>query len=90
VQPAPIVRGETLKLGTISDDVASLQTALARYGYGVPANGKYDATTMEVVTAFQRHFRPARVDGVADHSTLTTLQSLLASLPDEAMAVAAK
>jgi N-acetylmuramoyl-L-alanine amidase len=90
VQPAPIVRGETLKLGTISDDVADLQTALARYGYGVPANGKYDATTMEVVTAFQRHFRPARVDGVADHSTLTTLQSLLASLPSEAMAVAAK
>jgi N-acetylmuramoyl-L-alanine amidase len=90
VQPAPIVRGETLKLGTISDDVADLQTALARYGYGVPANAKYDATTMEVVTAFQRHFRPARVDGVADHSTLTTLQSLLASLPDEAMAVAAK
>jgi len=90
VQPAPIVRGETLKLGTISDDVAGLQTALARYGYGVTANGKYDAATMEVVTAFQRHFRPARVDGVADHSTLTTLQSLLASLPDEATAVAAK
>ena len=39
------------------------------------------APTMEVVTAFQRHFRPARVDGVADHSTLTTLQALLASLP---------
>jgi N-acetylmuramoyl-L-alanine amidase len=34
-----------------------------------------------VVTAFQRHFRPARVDGVADHSTLTTLQALLAGLP---------
>jgi N-acetylmuramoyl-L-alanine amidase len=38
---------------------------------------------MEVVTAFQRHFRPARVDGVADHSTLTTLESLLASLLSE-------
>jgi N-acetylmuramoyl-L-alanine amidase len=36
---------------------------------------------MEVVTAFQRHFRPARVDGTADHSTLTTLHQLLASLP---------
>jgi N-acetylmuramoyl-L-alanine amidase len=43
---------------------------------------------MEVVTAFQRHFRPERVDGVADHSTLATLQSLLASL-SEAPAVAA-
>ncbi|MGB6399478.1 MAG: N-acetylmuramoyl-L-alanine amidase, partial [Bradyrhizobium sp.] len=29
-------------------------------------------------------FRPARVDGVADHSTLATLQSLIASLPAEA------
>jgi N-acetylmuramoyl-L-alanine amidase len=42
------------------------------------------------VTAFQRHFRPARVDGVADHSTLTTLQSLLASLSPEPKTVAAK
>jgi N-acetylmuramoyl-L-alanine amidase len=90
VQPAPIVRGESLKLGTISDDVRDLQQALARYGYGLPVSGKYDATTMEVVAAFQRHFRPARVDGVADSSTLTTLHSLLANLPSEAMAVAAR
>ena len=39
---------------------------------------------MEVVTAFQRHFRPARVDGVADHSTMTTLHALLSSLPADA------
>src|SRR5258708_6500157 len=90
VQPAPIVRGESLKLGTISDDVRDLQQALAKYGYGVPINGKYDTTTMEVVTAFQRHFRPARVDGVADRSTLTTLQSLLPSLPADARTVAGK
>ena len=83
VQPAPIVRGDPLKFGTISDDVRDLQQALARYGYGIPINGKYDTPTLEVVTAFQRHFRPARVDGVADHSTLTTLQALLASLPTE-------
>jgi len=45
-----------------------------------------------VVTAFQRHFRPARVDGVADHSTLTTLHGLLSGLQVEAQAqaVAAK
>jgi hypothetical protein len=63
VTPAPVVRGESLMLGTISDEVLSLQQALARYGYGVPLTGKYDAATMEVVTAFQRHFRPARLDG---------------------------
>src|SRR4030088_1408556 len=59
VQPAPIVRCETLKLGTISDDVRDLQQALARYGYGVLISGKYDGVTMELVSAFQRHFRPA-------------------------------
>jgi N-acetylmuramoyl-L-alanine amidase len=81
VQPAPIVRGETLKSGDISLDVQGMQQALARYGYRIPINGKFDGPTVEVVTAFQRHFRPERVDGVADHSTLITLQSLLASLP---------
>src|ERR1700742_1845067 len=88
VQPAPIIRSEGLKLGAISDAVRDLQLALVRYGYGVPVTGKYDTTTMEVVTAFQRHFRPQRVDGVADHSTLVTLQTLLASLPAEAVAAA--
>jgi N-acetylmuramoyl-L-alanine amidase len=85
VQPAPIVRGETLKLGSISDDVGGLQAALARYGYSVPTHGKFDGPTMEAVTAFQRHFRPARVDGIADHSTMATLHALLASLPADAV-----
>ena len=88
VQPAPIVHGESLKLGSINESVEGMQRALARYGYGVPITGKYDGPTMEVVSAFQRHFRPARVDGVADHSTLATLQSLIASLPAEAFAAA--
>src|SRR6201994_1523027 len=87
VQPSPITRGETLKLGMISEEVRDLQQALARYGYGVPITGKYDAPTMEVVTAFQRHFRPARVDGIADHSTLPTLHALLSSLPADAVAM---
>ncbi|HTG07585.1 MAG TPA: N-acetylmuramoyl-L-alanine amidase [Bradyrhizobium sp.] len=90
VQPAPIVRGETLRLGSAGNDVRDLQQALARYGYGVPVNGKYDTATLEVVTAFQRHFRPGRVDGIVDHSTLTTLRSLLVSLPTDAGAVAAR
>lgn len=90
VQPAPIVRSETLKIGSIGDDVRDLQQALVRYGYGLPVTGKYDGPTMDTVGAFQRHFRPARVDGIADRSTLTTLHALLSSLPPEAFAVAAK
>jgi N-acetylmuramoyl-L-alanine amidase len=34
-----------------------------------------------VLTAFQRHFRPARVDGILDRSTLATLQHLLERRP---------
>jgi N-acetylmuramoyl-L-alanine amidase len=90
VQPAPVMRGDTLKLGIISEEVRDLQLALARYGYGVQISGKYDGPTMEVVAAFQRHFRPARVDGIADHSTLTTLHALLSSLPADAMAPVAR
>ncbi len=88
VQPAPIVRGEALMLGTISEDVQNMQMALAKYGYGVPVTGKYDAATMDVVTAFQRHFRPARIDGIADHSTLITLHALLSTLPAAAVTTA--
>src|SRR3954471_12342197 len=83
VHPAPIVPGEALKLGSEGDAVRGMQEALKRYGYGIEVNGKYDGPTAEVVTAFQRHFRPERVDGVADTSTLTTLQALLASLLSE-------
>ena len=90
VQPAPIVRSETLKLGTVSNDVRDLQQALARYGYPVPKSGHYDAATMEVVTAFQRHFRPVRVDGIADHSTLITLQALLETLSLDIKAFASR
>jgi N-acetylmuramoyl-L-alanine amidase len=88
VEPAPIAPGHALTAGTASDDVRDLQTALATYGYGIPVTGEYDRTTVDVVTAFQRHFRPERVDGIADRSTLTTLQALLASRSDDAKAVA--
>ncbi|HEY4746781.1 MAG TPA: peptidoglycan-binding protein, partial [Steroidobacteraceae bacterium] len=60
------------------EEVANLQRALADYGYGVTVNGSYDPTTENVVTAFQRHFRPARVDGIADVSTVRTLKRLIA------------
>jgi N-acetylmuramoyl-L-alanine amidase len=90
VQPAPIVRGQLLQLGSSSDDVTNMQTAFAKYGYGIPVTGRYDAATQEVVAAFQRHFRPAKVDGVFDHSTMETLHALLSSLPSEAVNVAKK
>ena len=80
VEPAPIVRSEHKMLGATGDEVMALQEALARYGYDVPLTGRYDNKTVDVVAAFQRHFRPELVDGVADFSTLTTLNDLLATL----------
>ena len=57
--------------------VSELQKMLADYGYGIDTSSHYDVTTTEVVTAFQRHFRPSQVDGIADGATLQTLRKLL-------------
>jgi N-acetylmuramoyl-L-alanine amidase len=79
VKPAPIVEGGAVyALGDRDRAIALMQDALAKYGYGVAATGTYDSATNDAVTAFQRHFRPARVDGVSDQSTRDTLDDLLA------------
>jgi N-acetylmuramoyl-L-alanine amidase len=57
--------------------VARLQAELARFGYGVAQSGQLDEATRAVVTAFQRHFRPARVDGQPDQATLARLDGVL-------------
>ena len=56
-------------------------SALSLYGYGIEINVDYDNDLKAVVAAFQRHFRPAHVDGVADVSTRDTLRRLIAALP---------
>jgi N-acetylmuramoyl-L-alanine amidase len=77
VIPAKIVPGPAMTVGAAGDHVRALQEALASYGYGVTVSGIFDFATVEVVTAFQRHFRPALIDGIADVSTVTTLKNLL-------------
>jgi N-acetylmuramoyl-L-alanine amidase len=89
VPPAPIAPGDVMKQGSDGDAVLQLQRALADYGYGLKPSGHYDAATAEVVTAFQRHFRPQKVDGVADSSTVATLLALLAGLPESRAMLAA-
>ena len=63
-----------------SPSTAALQAGLAAYGYAVPRHGRADPTTAEVVAAFQRHFRPERVDGVGDAGTAARLRGLLLRL----------
>ena len=42
---------------------------------------RFARRTAFIVAAFQRHFRPERVDGRMDRSTVATLERLLAALP---------
>lgn len=62
------------------------QDMLHRYGYDITVCGDYDRATEVAVVAFQRHFRPARVDGRLDQSTIGTLRRLLAALDAPACA----
>ncbi|MBA1139020.1 N-acetylmuramoyl-L-alanine amidase [Mesorhizobium neociceri] len=80
VPASPIRRGPVLKAGDTGAEVEALQSMLALYGYGVEISGAFDRQTEIVVEAFQRHFRPRLVNGIADGSTIRTLQSLLTSL----------
>ncbi|MDP1626963.1 N-acetylmuramoyl-L-alanine amidase [Parvibaculum sp.] len=77
LEPEPVIEGPVLQNGDRGDTVAELQYLLADYGYGLEVLGRYDDATEAVVTAFQRHFRPQKVDGVADISTVATLRRLL-------------
>lgn len=80
VEPEPVDPGDAgLGLGAEHRRVLQLQRRLSSYGYGVPETGVLDPTTVAVVAAFQRHFRPARVDGRIDRSTEATLDRLLAA-----------
>jgi len=81
VEPVQIGDDRGLALGDRGNAVEALKSTLAAYGYGVTPGGEFDPLTRDVVTAFQRHFRPARVDGVADRSTIETLHRLLAARP---------
>lgn len=62
------------------DSIAAFQRKLGSYGYHVEATGHFDKQTEIVVRAFQRHFRPQRVDGIADRSTVETLDRLVSKL----------
>jgi N-acetylmuramoyl-L-alanine amidase len=82
VAPAPLgIEGHSLQLDDSGPDVIELQQSLANYGYGIAVSGTYDDTTAMVVTAFQRHFRPALVHGIADPSTRDTLARLVLTPP---------
>jgi N-acetylmuramoyl-L-alanine amidase len=76
VEP-PAAPGAPLAEGDEGTGVFALQAGLTRLGYDSAPSGRYDAATAIIVSAFQRHWRPARVDGVADGETRARLVHLL-------------
>lgn len=86
VEPYPLTGGKIFKRGDGGRTVQEMQSMLSIFGYGIEISGVYDRQTETVVAAFQRHFRPARIDGRADVSTRRTLRRLLETLPREGSA----
>lgn len=82
VAPKASADGRSLRRGNAGQPVGTLQSMLGRYGYGVAVTGIFGEETEKVVASFQRHFRPERVDGVADVSTIATLIELLNTRPN--------
>ena len=82
VEPVEISVGQVFELGDSGSGVLHLQQNLRAYGYGIGTTSIFDEHTSAVVAAFQRHFRPALVDGRADRSTVETLDALLAALAE--------
>jgi N-acetylmuramoyl-L-alanine amidase len=52
-----------------------VDTALARFGYGVAPT--VDVPMEKVIAAFQRHFRPSCIDGIADDECKRLLAGLI-------------
>lgn len=59
--------------------VAEARALLARFGYEIAPEGPWDEAARNVVAAFQRHFRPSRIDGLIDADTLRRLRWLVAA-----------
>ena len=76
-EPAPLIGSPLFAHEEEGPPVRAMQAMLALYGYGVRITGIYDRQTRQVVAAFQRHFRPERVDGEVDSSTIATLKALI-------------
>ncbi len=77
IEPSPIVSGAKLASGSRNESVKAFQNALRQLGFELNISGEFDALTLACTAAFQRHFRPEKVDGIADISTVDTLSRLL-------------
>lgn len=81
VAPEPLRADDPgLGVGANAKVVEEAQDLLRAYGYKIERTGVLDEATRIVLSAFQLHFRQARPDGLLDHSTLVTLERLIAAV----------
>ncbi len=80
VEAEAISGGRFFQFGDSGEPVAALQEMLALHGFEVEKSGNFDEATQACIHAFQRHYRPERVDGIADVSTIATLHKSLDAL----------
>ena len=73
----PASPGAPLSIGDEGAGVFALQAGLTRLGYDSAPTGRFEADTAVILSAFQRHWRPQRVDGIADGETRARLVHLL-------------
>jgi len=69
--------GRELHPGDTGLPVTRLQTALSNWGYGLKLDGDYGIKTQQCVMAFQRHYRPEKLDGIWDNECAGLLSALL-------------
>lgn len=86
VEPEPVSADSGLAYGDSGADVTALQDLLGCVGFRIPPSGTFDETTQQAINAFQRHWRPERVDGRADRSTVATMRRLLVAFPRDGRA----
>ena len=72
-------KGRAFRPGDADATVTAVQRQLGAYGYALDATGVLDDATATVLTAFQRHFRPANIDGALDPETAGLVAAVLAA-----------
>lgn len=78
VRASPVdARDDGFDVGAKGDAIGDAQAQLAAYGYDITVTGALDTKTSHVLRAFQLHFRPRRITGRLDRSTVLTLDRLL-------------
>lgn len=60
----------------VEGTVMGVQSAMRNIGYCIPVNGEDDEIYRSILSAFQRHYRPKKVDGKADKETRKMLAAV--------------